>query len=129
MTRGERPPGQLREQSHELCAGPERWPEERTISRGMTFEIQASCNTEDRRQSWEEAITLPFPVRGLHRTRHLGGGRRGPFWFWNYNPLAARYLEAGFTECVTLIIILRGAFGTRKFDEFMRSAAIFLRRL
>lgn len=128
MTRREQPPGQLREQSCEPCAGPERCPEERTVSRGMTFETQASYNTEDRRQSGEEAIILPFPVQGRHGTcpsAEAGGAHPG---FAIIIPSLPATWTQVCSECVTLLI-LRDAFGTRKLDAFMRSAAIFLRRL
>lgn len=92
----------------------------------VMFGIQASFEAED---SWE-AMIFPIPIRGQHKICDLGRGRRGPIlvlqlWFLHSPLSGGRYL----LRAATLIIILREDFGSRKFDEFMRSAAIFPRRV
>jgi len=97
----------------------------------MTSGVWASCKTE----GWSPFPGQPQSFPSLFRVsiepaiseeEEAGGGHSG---FAIIIPSLPTKWRQVFTERETLTIILREAFGTRKLDEFMRSAAIFPRWL
>lgn len=112
----------------ELCAGPEGCPGERSLSWVMTLEIQVSYTMgtgESPEKLWPSPLLCWVDTPRSVPWREAGGAQSG---FAILIPALPTTGKQVFTECATLRIILREAFGTWKFDEFMRSAAIFLRR-